>query len=175
MALGAGMNIIQIAGHSNSGKTTLIEQLIKRLKEINLTTSVIKHHGHAKKLAALDRGKDSAKYRDAGAVGSTVVAGNVIQMQFSSEEKWSIEEAIQFNKYIKRDVVIIEGFKNESYKKIVMIREERDLVLLEKLENIIAVITWGPTISSLTIPTFFIEDLQSFFEWFIKQYLEGKG
>ena len=65
------MKAIGIIGYSNSGKTTLIERLIPLFRQRGLAVSAIKnaHHGFD-----MDRqGKDSYRYRDAGA-GQVLIA-----------------------------------------------------------------------------------------------------
>lgn len=170
------MKLIQVAGYSNSGKTTLIEKLITSLKGIDMRVSVIKHHGHKNRLAALDAGKDSARFRESGATGTTVVAGHTVQMHFNHEANWSIEDALKLQEFLNIDIVIIEGFKTEPFPKIVIVRKAEDIELLEQLENIQAVLLWKniklPT--TIGVPTFLLDDFESFFSWFINGVLGGK-
>ena len=161
------MKILQIAGYSNSGKTTLIQNLIKHLGK-EKKVSVIKHHGHENQLTALDTGKDTGKFRNAGAASTTVVAGTTIQMHFDSNKKWTVQDVLTFQSFIHTDLVIIEGFKKEAFPKIVLIREEGDLHLLHELTNIISVIIWDPsyrTKINLTTPIFLLEEQDHLFKW----------
>jgi molybdopterin-guanine dinucleotide biosynthesis protein B len=102
---------IGVIGYSNSGKTTLIEKLIPRLRALGLSVSAIKnaHHGFD-----MDRpGKDSYRYREAG-------AGQVL---ISTTERWALltetpaghatlEELLA--QLAPCDLVIVEGFKSEG-------------------------------------------------------------
>ena len=57
--------VIGFAAYSGVGKTTLIEKLVRRLKEKGLRVAVVKHDGHA---FSMDReGKDTWRYTRAGA------------------------------------------------------------------------------------------------------------
>lgn len=58
------MKIIQVVGRSNSGKTTFLENLIRVLKERG-NVAAVKHLGHER--YALEEGKDTTRYREAGA------------------------------------------------------------------------------------------------------------
>ncbi|WP_216831300.1 molybdopterin-guanine dinucleotide biosynthesis protein B [Alkalihalobacterium elongatum] len=168
------MKIIQVAGFSNSGKTTLIEKLVVRLQNEDIRVSVIKHHGHENRLATLDNGKDSARFREAGAQGTTVVAGNTVQIHFNNENKWSVDDALRLQQFINIDVVIIEGFKTEPFPKVVIIRRDDDLQLLKQLENIQAVLLWDniKLTTQLKVPTFLLDDIDVFFNWFMNNVLE---
>ena len=57
--------VIAFAAYSGTGKTTLIEQIIPRLRAKGLQLAVIKHDGHR---FDIDReGKDSWRFTRAGA------------------------------------------------------------------------------------------------------------
>lgn len=43
------MMILQVVGHQNSGKTTLIEKCIKELTNHGIKVGTFKHHGHGGK------------------------------------------------------------------------------------------------------------------------------
>jgi molybdopterin-guanine dinucleotide biosynthesis protein B len=102
---------IGFIGYSNSGKTTLIEKLIPRLRAQGLSVSAIKnaHHGFD-----MDRpGKDSFRYREAG-------AGQVL---ISTTERWALLTETPAGHALLEDLlaqlapcdlVIVEGFKSEG-------------------------------------------------------------
>lgn len=46
---------------------------------------------------------------------------------------------------------MIEGLKNEAYPKIVLIHEEDDLQLLDKLSNVIANAFWQPMMNKVSM------------------------
>ena len=59
------MKVACFAGYSNSGKTTLIEQIIPLLRQQGLRVSVVKHAHH--RFDIDHPGKDSHRHREAGA------------------------------------------------------------------------------------------------------------
>ncbi|BBI62342.1 hypothetical protein HSBAA_36480 [Vreelandella sulfidaeris] len=63
--LTASFPILGIAAWSGTGKTTLLEQLLPRLREQGLKVAVIKHAHHS--FDVDQPGKDSYKLRSAGA------------------------------------------------------------------------------------------------------------
>ncbi|WNF35788.1 molybdopterin-guanine dinucleotide biosynthesis protein B [Bacillaceae bacterium IKA-2] len=139
-----GQQMIQVAGYSNSGKTTLVEKLITAMSKENLRVGSIKHHGHGGDLATLDSGKDSWKHRQAGAVVSAAVSKGKLQLNVVRNEHWEVTELVALYSNFLVDVIIIEGFKTSSFPKVVIIKEAADLTLLTKLKNIICVISWIP-------------------------------
>lgn len=76
MALGQHRKILQIVGYQNSGKTTLMEQLIKQATMEGLRVGAIKHHGHGG-VPMIETSKDSSRHELAGAV-VTAVEGQVL-------------------------------------------------------------------------------------------------
>jgi molybdopterin-guanine dinucleotide biosynthesis protein B len=106
------MKVIGIIGYSNSGKTTLIERLIPIFRARGLTVSAIKnaHHGFD-----MDRpGKDSYRYRDAGA--SQVLIATALRWALLTETQQrpaTLDELLQ--ELAPCDLVIVEGFKSEGH------------------------------------------------------------
>lgn len=120
-------NVLSIvASKSGTGKTTLIEKLIKILKERNYKVGVLKHDAH--KFEIDKEGKDSYRFTKAG-------ADNVI---ISSPEKLAMVEVLKEEKNIDQiiglfhdmDIILIEGFKKNNYPKIEVHRKEVDNSLL---------------------------------------------
>ena len=105
------MKAIGFIGYSNSGKTTLIERLIPIFRRRGLSVSAVKnaHHGFD-----MDRrGKDSFRYRDAGAQ----------QVLIATASRWALlsetpQRAATLDELLSElapcDLVIIEGFKSEG-------------------------------------------------------------
>ena len=65
-------------GHSGSGKTTLVEKLLPELTARGLQLATIKHAHH--KVVLDKEGKDSWRYKQAGAVMSMLVTTNELQL-----------------------------------------------------------------------------------------------
>jgi molybdopterin-guanine dinucleotide biosynthesis protein B len=106
------MKAIGIIGYSNTGKTTLIENLIPIFRARGLKVSAIKnaHHGFD-----MDRpGKDSFRYREAGA-GQVLIATAIrwALLTETPEHTATLEELIA--KLEPCDLVIVEGFKGEGH------------------------------------------------------------
>ena len=92
--------ILGIKGEKNSGKTSLIEKL---LAAIDGKVVVIKSSSHNK---FDEEGKDTWRYRKAGAKAAIIVGGET-----ACYSAMSMEEAILMAKKMHPDLIIIEGFE----------------------------------------------------------------
>jgi molybdopterin-guanine dinucleotide biosynthesis protein MobB len=108
------MKIIQIVGRSNSGKTTFIRKLVPVLKEIG-TVAVIKHLGDHD--YRLDEGKDTTHFFDAGAEIAIGIDSNKSVVAIRNN---SLESMLDLLLKQGIDYVVIEGFKQKPFPKIVI-------------------------------------------------------
>ena len=107
-----------IAASSNSGKTTLIEKVVRILKERGLRVAVIKH---ASKGFDLDRpGKDSWRFREAGADAVVLVGPDSVAVMKRAVTQPTLEELEPLVK--EADIVIREGFKLDGPNRIEVFR-----------------------------------------------------
>lgn len=134
--------LLGITGYSGSGKTTLLEKLISELIARHIRVSVIKHSHHNMQIDK--EGKDSWRMKEAGS--SQVILAN--------DERWAIMTetpkpvsldylAQQFDRTLT-DLVLVEGFKQESIPKILLHRQEMTKPLPEIDEYVVAVATNYP-------------------------------
>ena len=110
------MRVIGFAGWSGAGKTTLLSRLIPLLIAEGLRVSVIKHAHHHFDIDV--PGKDSWIHRQAGAT----------EVLVSSARRWALMHELRdaseptlaelLSRMSRVDLVIIEGFKTESHRKI---------------------------------------------------------
>ena len=141
MALGDHRTILQVVGYQNSGKTTLIEKLIARSKQLGLKTATIKHHGHGGKPAFGTKAKDSERHFAAGAVLAGVEGDGMLNLSANIRD-WSLQQLIDFYQLFGFDILFIEGYKTADYPKAVIIRNKEDLHLLNALTQIQCVISY---------------------------------
>lgn len=116
------MKIFGIAGYSGSGKTTLIEKLLPELRLRGLRVSVIKHAHHG---FDIDRpGKDSHRHREAGATEVMITSGQRWALLHELRDESAPTLAEYLAKFSECDLVLVEGFKNESIPKLEVHRVE---------------------------------------------------
>ncbi|MCM3761627.1 molybdopterin-guanine dinucleotide biosynthesis protein B [Alkalihalobacillus oceani] len=150
--------VLQVVGFQNSGKTTLAEKLIKTGGELGLKVAAIKHHGHntpQKPEAGL---KDSERHRQAGAAITAVEGGGSLQIHIQ-QQSWSLAEILALYEQFSPDLIVVEGYKKAPYPKLVLLRGEEDLELLQELTNVRAVITWKQLrLGTHPFPVFSLEE-----------------
>ena len=153
-----------VAATSNSGKTTIIEKVVRILKERGLRVAVIKH---ATKGFELDRpGKDSWRFREAGADAVVLVGPDRLALMRTIGEGPSMKdlEALAGN----ADIVIREGFKNDALNKIEVFRSgvSGNQPLCVNDRSIIALVSSAPL--SVAVPRFDWNDAVAVAEFITK-------
>ncbi|WP_283694409.1 molybdopterin-guanine dinucleotide biosynthesis protein B [Clostridium perfringens] len=124
-----------VASCSNTGKTVLIEGLIKELKNRGYTVATIKHDVHG---FDIDKeGKDTWRHRKAGA--EAVIISSRERMALIRE----VQEEIPLEELIKQvedfDFIIIEGYKKSKYRKLEVYRQGISNEIITPKEKLIGV------------------------------------
>jgi molybdopterin-guanine dinucleotide biosynthesis protein B len=132
------MEIIQITGYKNSGKTTFAEMLLTSLSNQDIHVASLKHHGHGGPPAGFEN-TDSEKHRRAGAFLAGVEGDGVFQL--TANQPWCFSEMAAIYEMLGVEVLVVEGFKYESFPKIVMLANPEDVRLLYELNDIQAVVS----------------------------------
>ena len=128
--------LLAISGVKNSGKTTLIERILPKLKEAGYKAATVKHDGHDFEVDV--EGTDTYKHRKAGVYGTAIFSKNkfmVIKEQKDTKE----EELISY--FSEADIIILEGFKYSDYPKIEIVRKGNSEKSVCKKETILALAT----------------------------------
>ena len=110
--------IITVCGVKDSGKTTLLERLVREMSGRGLKTAVIKHDGHD--FACDIPGTDSYRLKEAGAYGTAVFSNHRIFVHKEGTEEREEELVLMFP---EADIIFIEGLKDSRYPKIEVIRQ----------------------------------------------------
>lgn len=113
--------VFSFVGHSGSGKTTLIEKLVRDLGGRGLRVAVIKHAHH--KVVLDTPGKDSWRYKQAGAAISMLVTASELQLVADAVERREPAQLAQ--RFLGEvDIVLAEGFSHAAGAKIEVLRGE---------------------------------------------------
>jgi molybdopterin-guanine dinucleotide biosynthesis protein MobB len=120
MGKGAAMvAVLGFCGASDSGKTTLLTQVVAELSRQGLALGVLKHHGHREPLPppAEEQGKDTSRYQEAGARRVALVHAGGVRLSTSDGARDDPGDLAQcFMGGL--DLVLVEGFKTASLDKI---------------------------------------------------------
>ena len=161
---------VAFVAKSGTGKTTLLEKVISRLKDRGHRVGVIKHDAHR---FDIDRpGKDSYRLTAAGA--DTMVITSPEKLALVKQHTASPPvEAILAEFFTDVDIVLIEGFKSSSLPKIEVHRRERSADLLcrgkEHDPMLVAVASDEPL--DLEVPQMDINDADGITDFIERRFL----
>ena len=125
--------VVGFAAYSGTGKTSLIEKLVRELKSRGIRVAVVKHDGHE---FEVDRqGKDSWRFTQAGA-DVTVVASDS-HAAFLENRSMSAQDILARVQGV--DLILVEGYKKECWPKI-LLRREGCLIPEVPKEQLLAVV-----------------------------------
>ncbi|MCC6544869.1 MAG: molybdopterin-guanine dinucleotide biosynthesis protein B [Nitrospirae bacterium] len=162
--------VICFVGSSSSGKTTLIEKVIGLLARKGYDVATVKH---THKNVSMDtEGKDSRRHKEAGAKTVVLASPSQFSVVSDSDSELTIEDILE--RFIsKADILIVEGFKRDSYPKIEVSRNGsgNDLRCLND-PSIIAVAS--DKLLNLTIPAFDINNAEGITGFIEERFLQDK-
>ncbi len=133
-------NRIHIVGRKNSGKTTLIVELVQQLTARGLRVGTIKHTHHHHELDT--PGKDSHRHREAGAEMVGIMAPGMNALFWSQVDDGSGRYEQMLAKFTECDIVLVEGHATGPGMKVEVWRAATDSEpLAAGDDSIIAVIS----------------------------------
>ena len=125
--------ILGVYGYSKSGKTTFIEEILKKLVADGYDIATIKHIPHEGFSIDTEK-KDTWRYRKVGA--SNVVASSPGETVFMVNEGMQLNLILKMTQTIsKPDLILVEGYKNENIPKIAVGKIEERSNTIFKYEN----------------------------------------
>ena len=147
--------IVSIVGKSESGKTTLLEGLITKLKQRGYKVAVIKHAGEDFELDKAN--KDSWRFSQAGSEVSAISSSHKLALIKNLEHDLSPQELSHFI-WCDYDLILTEGFKQSSHPKIEVHRREQGKELLSPPQQLLAIVTDEPL--DIDVPQFSRDEVQ---------------
>jgi molybdopterin-guanine dinucleotide biosynthesis protein MobB len=138
--------VFGITGWKNSGKTTLLEALVRELSGRGYRVSTVKHAHHAFDIDV--PGKDSFRHREAGA--QEVIVASAQRWALMHELRGSAEPGLAelIGRLSGCDLVLVEGFKREPHPKIEVIRAlGQEGRIADQDKSVLAVATDDPRLA----------------------------
>ena len=137
--------ILSIVGKSKVGKTTLLEKIIRELKNRDYKIATIKHHSHAG--FEIDKpGKDTWRHAQAGSDHVIIAAPDKIANIRILERQLSLDEIIHEITNLKPqvDIILTEGYKRAGKPALEVVRADIGTELLCSIEQLVAIATDTP-------------------------------
>ena len=154
------MKRIHIVGRKNSGKTTLIVELVTRLSSLGYRVGTVKHTHHRHELDT--PGKDSYRHRQAGAVAVGILspALSAVFWPTSPDDGLASRYAALFSAFPECDLALVEGdLKCEGLKIEVWRTETQQEPIASTNRSIRAVVTDDPV--DVAIPVWSRSDMDA--------------
>lgn len=149
--------VLGVAGVSNSGKTTVVTQLIKCLRDKGYTIGVIKHDGHSFDIDHPT--KDSYHHKEAGAESVIIASKDKYAMiKKTPLGEVVLDQLIQTQEDM--DIILVEGYKFSAIPKFEVIRSARSNEGVCRKETLIGRIT-DVGHSDDGIPSYALNDIES--------------
>lgn len=153
--------VFAFAAYSGTGKTTLIEGVVRVLKARGLRVAVVKHDGHR---FEIDReGKDSWRFAHAGA--DITVISSQEKTAYIEQRPLTLEQLLDMAHDV--DLILVEGYKNASLPQIGIARRATGKGFTAPLERYIAIATDMDEVET-ALPQFALNDYQGVADFMVK-------
>lgn len=164
------VKVVAFVAKSNTGKTTLLEQVIRELKERGYRVGAIKHDAH--RFDIDHPGKDSHRLTAAGADTMLITSPEKLALIKRHEASPPLEEVVA-TYFGDVDIVVTEGFKMSPLPKIEVHRKERSPTLLCRGEQndpmLVAVASDEPL--DLDVPVLDLNDIKGVTDFVERTFL----
>lgn len=164
--------ILSIVGRSNSGKTTLLEKLIRELTERGRRIGTIKHHFHGPVEVDVP-GKDSWRHKRAGAQVVALSAPETLFVVRDTPVRLPLE-VIAHQALFEVDLILTEGFKSGPMPKIEVSRAAQNLPLLCGPEDHLVALVSDRGVAG-GVPRFAPDEVGPLADFIEREFLSGSG
>jgi molybdopterin-guanine dinucleotide biosynthesis protein B len=161
-------SVVGIIGWKNSGKTTLVTDLVRHFRGKGLTVSTVKHAHH--RFDIDQPGKDSFQHREAGA-GEVMIASDqrwALMAEHDLGERPALRDLVA--RMSPADVILAEGFKGEAHPKIEVHRDLSQPLIAREDSMVSGVVT--PDLAALSdcpCPLIARDDIEAIGELVLRQ------
>ncbi len=127
--------VVSVVGKSDSGKTTLLEKLLREAKRRGWRVATIKHDVHGFEMD--QPGKDTWRHAQAGADMVVISSPQKIAILESVAQEQLLDDVIARIRGV--DLIFTEGYKRENKPKIEVFRSVRHKELLCEPSELLAI------------------------------------
>ncbi|MFC4208752.1 molybdopterin-guanine dinucleotide biosynthesis protein B [Vreelandella malpeensis] len=162
--------VLGVAAWSSTGKTTLLVELLPRLRAAGLEVGVIKHAHHD---FDIDKpGKDSYRLREAGAAPTLVASARryALMQETPNQDEPDLVHLLSLMEPHAPDLVIVEGFKQWPIAKLVLYRDDIGDPGILACENVQAVALKGaaPDTLEASIVRLDLDNIDAIAHWILQ-------
>ena len=160
--------VIGFSAWSGTGKTTVMESLVRLLTERGVRVGVVKHDCHGFEID--QPGKDSFRHAQAGAMAVVITSPEKTAEVRQRGE--SLEDCLR--RVGDADLILVEGFKQADIPRIGLCRKTSGKGFTEPPDRFAAVITDDETVQT-SVPVFSFEDTAGLADFIMKEMLNMPG
>ena len=154
--------VIGFSAYSGTGKTTVMESVIRLLTARGVRVGVVKHDRHG---FDIDRpGKDSFRHAAAGA--QVVVITSPEKTAVMRQRGGDLADCLR--RVDDVDLILVEGFKHADIPRIGLCRKATGKGFTEPPEHFIAIVTDDETVRA-PMPRFALEDTEGLADFIMKE------
>jgi molybdopterin-guanine dinucleotide biosynthesis protein MobB len=162
--------VVSIVGKSDSGKTTVMEGLIRALSAMGYRVATVKHHIHEVDVDV--PGKDSWRHARAGSVTVMISSPTQFAVFRRVDEERTLEQLVEAAG--DADLLLTEGFKRAGDVRIEVVRGARSDEMISRPGEVFAVMTDVPEIIPAGVPVFPLDAHSSVAELIEESFLKGR-
>ena len=157
--------VIGFSAFSGTGKTTVMENLIRLLTQRGVRVGIVKHDCHGFEMD--HPGKDSYRHAQAGA--AAVIITSPEKTAEVRQRGESLEDCLR--RIGDVDLILVEGFKHADIPRIGLCRKASGKGFTEPPDRFAAVITDDETLP-VSVPRFGFEDTAGLADFIMKEMLD---
>ncbi len=158
--------VISVVGRSNVGKTTLLEKVVKELKDRGYCVAIIKHDTHGFEID--QPGKDSWRMTQAGSDVVVLSSADKMAMIKKPGQELSLDQLAALVED-GVDIIISEGYKSADKPKIEVLRAGVSDKIISQDKELVALVTDQHI--DLDVPQFAPDDVPGVVDLLIERFL----
>lgn len=163
--------IVSVVGKSDSGKTTLLEKIVRELTDRGRRVATIKHDAHSFEID--HPGKDSWRHKRSGARMSVISSPTKVAVVADADHDHTLSEIR--DRFVREvDIIVSEGYKREVHPKIEVFRSEAHTELLCRADENLVAIAGDPPEAPEGIPVFDLNDPGPLCDFIERRFLSGQ-
>ena len=158
--------VISVVGYANSGKTTVLLEIINELKSRGYRVATIKHHGGDFDID--HEGKDTYRHMQAGAVTTVLSSPKKFAIVSKVDKEKTLDELVEYITDV--DIIITEGYKKENKPKIEVFRLANNKERVKGIEDTLIAVISDVEITD-KVPAFTFKDIKGISDFIESGYI----